>query len=629
MIGTINEPSTVMDVLEKHIFNADAILFGFPDETISLFIDIINRNAVSATTFVSVENLTVGYKTWTPFRFICTRKNQEIQTILNYFRKKPELLRQPVVPETTTLHHDRKINNQEAETVNPDDTTVDEMMLPGLSKNSQEQRTLGFSLADVFSNLSVKFKTLDREKTKIITINSPLDNTRTFTAVILPQEGDIDEEIKESEVIFVPASWGTNKVRRLRRELGNRAVLIIVIGGGFEFLLAGADKCVKRVSKKVIEETGVLAQRFQELWLRAETDPLTGCYARRFWDSWYDEQHRAKRPFAVALIDLDHFKSVNDTYGHQAGDAVLTSFGNFLRKSVRAGDIVARYGGEEFAIGQPYENAQSAKTLIDRLLQEWSNQQVMLPSGEGISCTFSAGTADSTHEDVLAEADRMLYEAKNTGRNQVQDAQSTAPKLERVTYRTSSITDTVITITSPWIIGCGVTTLTLEVAQHLLKKGYTVGLVDANTKRPGISRLLEIPDEIMWEYDWRTGGIEAGIVKDQLLIWALDPLRPGAAVAEDFHYLIGAASALSDYLIVDGGSEPDTGLVAGHILMVVAPGPDLPDIIRALNYFCPVADGSLVLTGECDVSGFGLPVAGLINHSGDWLDKLLSKKERR
>ena len=113
VIGIATEPSTAVESLEKHASGADAILLGFPDEKISIFIDVINRHAVTATTFISVENLAVGYKKWTPFRFKCTRRNQEIQTIITYFRSKPELLQQPVVPETT-LQPDREIHDREA-----------------------------------------------------------------------------------------------------------------------------------------------------------------------------------------------------------------------------------------------------------------------------------------------------------------------------------------------------------------------------------------------------------------------------------------------------------------------------------------------------------------------------------
>ena len=609
VVDTVTRPETVVDALEEHISNTDAILLGFPDEIINQFIEVINRHAVTATTFVSVDNLAVGYKTWTPYRFKCTRRNQEIQTITNYFRSKPELLRQPVVTEPATIK----------------DTAVNENIWPGFMKNK-------ISLADIFTNLSVKFKPTERDKTKHITINSPLDKNKTFTAVIL-SHGHVEEDIRKAEVIFVPASWGTNRVQQLRRKLGNRAVLIIVIGGGIEFLYAGADKVVKRITKNVVEEAGVLAQRLQDLWLHAETDPLTGCYTRGFWDSWLDEQHLTEKPYAVALIDLDHFKSVNDIYGHQAGDTVLRSFGEFLRKSTRSGDVVARYGGEEFAIGLPYASAQSAKVVVDHLLQKWSNQSVVNSSGDSITCSFSAGTADSNHDNVMAEADQMLYKAKHAGRNRVQEAQSTAPKPKRVPYLTSPVTDTLITITSPWISGCGVTTLVMEAVRHLLEKGYTVGLVDANTKRPGVSRLLEIPDEVMWEHDWRTGGIKAGIAKDRLLVWLLDPLRHDRADVGDFRNLIDEASALSDYLIIDGGSEPDSGLLVGHTLLMVAPRVKLPEITRAWNHFCPSVKGSLVLTGKCDdVSGFGLPVAGLVKSPADWrklLDNMLLEQERR
>lgn len=254
---------------------------------------------------------------------------------------------------------------------------------------------------------------------------------QVFTSGGLVSVDTIDELIKGLsgvEFIFIPAGWGIEAVRRLRREIGSRAVHVVVIGGNKEYLQAGADRCVKRVTKEVVEESAAMARRLQELWSRAETDPLTGCYARRFWDAWLNEQHRAKRPFAVALIDLDHFKSVNDTYGHQAGDVVLATFGDFLRTSIRAGDVTARYGGEEFVVGLPYADAHGTSVLVDRLRQEWSKQRIPLSSGEIITCTFSAGVADGC-EDVMKQADHLLYEAKNIGRNRVQKQESKNNKL--------------------------------------------------------------------------------------------------------------------------------------------------------------------------------------------------------
>lgn len=187
----------------------------------------------------------------------------------------------------------------------------------------------------------------------------------------------------------------------------------------------------------------------------------------------------------------------------------------------------------------------------------------------------------------------------------------------------------VITVTSPWIEGCGVTRLALEAARHFLDQGHMVGLIDADTRKPGISRRLKIPDEHMWEYDWRTGGIGAGIQSGNLLVWALDPLRPGAgADLDEFRRLTEAASEMADCLVVDGGSNPDTGLVAGHALVLVTPAPDLGETIRAWNYFRPVSQGSLILAGECDTKGFGLPVAGRLDEWPDLLDTF-GRLERR
>ncbi|MBE0467810.1 MAG: diguanylate cyclase [Candidatus Desulforudis sp.] len=417
-----------------------------------------------------------------------------------------------------------------------------------------------------------------------------------------------------AEAFLVPKSWGVESVAELRRELGGRAP-IVVIGGGREFLHAGADRCVRRLTFEVVGETSALARRYRELWSRAETDPLTGCYTRGFWDSWFKD-HRDRA--VVALLDLDRFKSVNDTHGHAAGDAVLRAFGEFLRSSVRGGDVVARYGGDEFVIGLLYVNSDGALALINRLRDEWSARKTLLPSGESIACTFSAGVSGE-----LVDADKALYEAKSAGRNRAKVSKESFP----VSIHTAPIQAKAITILSPWIPDCPVTSLAVEAAQHLAAKDLTVGLIDAAVKSPGISRLLGIPDTEVWEYDWRLGGVEAGAQSGRLLVWPLDPLRPGPVDEDSFVHLVEAASNLVDHLIIDGGSDP--ALVAGHALVLVASRPDLPEIVRAWNFFRPVTDGSLVLLGNCDATGFGLPVAGAINRPGDWRRLLNQKLERR
>ena len=124
------------------------------------------------------------------------------------------------------------------------------------------------------------------------------------------------------------------------------------------------------------------------------------------------------------MIDIDHFKTVNDTYGHQAGDRVLVSLASLLRRHLRRSDIVGRYGGEEFAVLLSHVHEHEATRLLLRLLHEFTSREHRAPNGEVFRVTFSAGVATLDHDAMdlqrwLEAADATLYAAKRAGRNRV------------------------------------------------------------------------------------------------------------------------------------------------------------------------------------------------------------------
>ena len=164
----------------------------------------------------------------------------------------------------------------------------------------------------------------------------------------------------------------------------------------------------------------------RELQLLANRDDLTGLMNRRhFMESATTELRRAQRygrPTAVALGDLDFFKSLNDTYGHGAGDAVLRSFAELLTESLRQSDLVCRYGGEEFAFLFPESTVGQAHILVERFREHCAAQEIRLPDGLLVRVTLSIGLADASNcpiEVALQRADLALYEAKRLGRNRV------------------------------------------------------------------------------------------------------------------------------------------------------------------------------------------------------------------
>lgn len=170
---------------------------------------------------------------------------------------------------------------------------------------------------------------------------------------------------------------------------------------------------------------------FKQLQQRAIQDELTGLYNRRFLEGHLQKQlamaSRYAQPLAVLMLDIDLFKTINDRFGHDAGDQVLRSFSLSLSQTIRASDVVARWGGEEFVVVLPSTIGHAAKALAEKIrksIEKLSfNEQV--PGLEGI--TVSIGTAaypdDGTTEDVLLKsADLALYRAKQRGRNRVEAA---------------------------------------------------------------------------------------------------------------------------------------------------------------------------------------------------------------
>lgn len=154
--------------------------------------------------------------------------------------------------------------------------------------------------------------------------------------------------------------------------------------------------------------------------LQASTDPLTGLYNRRSMENSVRALVRDEVPFAVGICDLDHFKVLNDTYGHDTGDRALRLFARTLRNTVRAADLVSRHGGEEFVVVMPYADAVNATEVLDRVRLELIDA---VDDGRTPSFTVSAGVSDTTesgdYQALLQLADERLLVAKRAGRNQI------------------------------------------------------------------------------------------------------------------------------------------------------------------------------------------------------------------
>ena len=162
----------------------------------------------------------------------------------------------------------------------------------------------------------------------------------------------------------------------------------------------------------------------------AELDALTGSLNRRTIDQWlarsFSESAREQHPVSVLFLDLDHFKSVNDRYGHAGGDFCLRHVAMALRDALEEGDVFGRYGGEEFIAVLPGRNGAAARVIAEQLRMAVENLRPVW-NGQPLRLTVSVGVAtrlgkEDTPEGALARADRALYAAKSHGRNCVQVA---------------------------------------------------------------------------------------------------------------------------------------------------------------------------------------------------------------
>jgi diguanylate cyclase (GGDEF)-like protein len=166
-------------------------------------------------------------------------------------------------------------------------------------------------------------------------------------------------------------------------------------------------------------------ERLEDLTIR---DALTGLYNNRFFHARLPEEfarcQRHKQHISLILIDLDHFKRVNDQYGHQSGDVVLQEVAKIMQQTARKEEFVARVGGEEFCVILVECGEKEALLAAERFIEAIRQMQVVLPGGESIRITASLGvvsseTTEGNEWHLYAVADAAMYRAKKSGRNQI------------------------------------------------------------------------------------------------------------------------------------------------------------------------------------------------------------------
>lgn len=184
-----------------------------------------------------------------------------------------------------------------------------------------------------------------------------------------------------------------------------------------------------RAGKRIVDLQKELVETNKRLERLSITDGLTRLYNHRYFQDElaraFEESQRYGRPLSLAIIDLDFFKKINDTYGHAVGDEVLKGVSHIFNESIRSTDLVARYGGEEFTVMMPETELQDAVVFAEKIRGLVEATPISTQAGP-LAVTVSIGTASVPHtsvhaaKELIVAADKALYRAKSSGRNQVQ-----------------------------------------------------------------------------------------------------------------------------------------------------------------------------------------------------------------
>jgi len=298
----------------------------------------------------------------------------------------------------------------------------------------------------------LKFNTEERRHS-VLVVDDSEDVHRLLQARLRQENIDLYSALEGSKALEIAASEspslilldldmpdmdGFEVLRHLKETSATRDIPVIVLSG----LHSPADKvvafdlgAVDYVTKpfdlmelRVRLRSAIrMSDLIEMLGKLAHIDGLTGLWNRAHFDERWAaniaENHRSERPLCIALFDLDHFKSLNDTYGHPAGDAALQGFAKLIKREIRASDIPCRYGGEEFALIMPETTPEDGAIVCERIRQELA--ALNWPAHPERKVTVSIGIAgadgavETSAEQWLADTDKALYRAKKGGRDRV------------------------------------------------------------------------------------------------------------------------------------------------------------------------------------------------------------------
>jgi len=281
---------------------------------------------------------------------------------------------------------------------------------------------------DTIANLDILIELLDGYDV--------IDATNGEDALDIAQNENIDLILLD---IMMPQMDGYQVCQKLKENPKTKDIPVIFITAKTDeesieeaFDIGGADYITKPFLPKEllarVKKELQIQDLQNELKLLAATDPMTRLYNRRYFTQTakyiFDLSKREKQNLSLIMLDIDKFKNVNDTYGHDIGDKVIISLANELIKQHRASDIVCRFGGEEFMILLPNTSLENAKILANKIRVEIENLSIKIDNNI-IKFTISLGVSkidlekETNIEAGLKRVDEALYDAKNSGRNKV------------------------------------------------------------------------------------------------------------------------------------------------------------------------------------------------------------------
>jgi diguanylate cyclase (GGDEF)-like protein len=237
----------------------------------------------------------------------------------------------------------------------------------------------------------------------------------------------------------MPVMDGLELTLKIRETYTKNELCILALSGSDDsevsalFLKHGANDYIKKPFSKEefscrINNSIEALENIQKITHYANRDYLTGLYNRRYFyqaiNEYLENIQKSGEQCAVAMIDIDHFKKINDTYGHDVGDKVIVALADILRSGTSPNDLVSRFGGEEFCVVLTNINRYSAMEILERIRESVETFYLQIDADNAVRFTISIGAVIHEQEETIDEsinaADMLLYKAKNSGRNRLE-----------------------------------------------------------------------------------------------------------------------------------------------------------------------------------------------------------------